>query len=213
MVRRILVKHYSPKFTGTDGPSWLTFFADSKDSAWSLGLFRCESINLKTLWILVVMDIYTRRIIWFAAQSGSVDGPVLCAMFARAISGHSSPEYISSDNDPLFQYHRWQASLRILDIEELKSVPWTPQSHPFVDRLIGTIRREYLDNTLFWTVLDLERKLESFADYYNEHRMHSSLAGSTPTSFADRLPKTAATKSTIPWRQHLNGQYQLPMAA
>jgi len=50
----------------------------------------------------------------------------------------------------LFRFHRWRANLRILDIEELKSVPFVPRSHPFIERLIGTLRREYLDHTFFW---------------------------------------------------------------
>jgi hypothetical protein len=40
--------------------------------------------------------------------------------------------------------------------------PYVPISHPFVERLIGTIRREYLDRTLFWTTADLENKLLDF---------------------------------------------------
>ena len=43
---------------------------------------------------------------------------------------------------------------------EIKTVPFVPLSHPFVERLIGTIRREYLDQTLFWTATDLENKLK-----------------------------------------------------
>ena len=79
--------------------------------------------------------------------------------------------------DPLFLYHQWQANLRILDVDEIKTVPYTPLSHPFVERLIGTIRREYLDHTLFWNACDLERKLEEFRQYYNAHRVHTSLDG------------------------------------
>jgi putative transposase len=44
-------------------------------------------------------------------------------------------------------------------------VPHTPWSHPFVERLIGTIRRECLDQMSFWTDLDLETKLVAFRDY------------------------------------------------
>ena len=66
-------------------------------------------------------------------------------MFNQAIARKSTPKYLNSDNDPLFEYHRWQANLRILDIEEIKSIPTTPVSHPFVERLIGTVRREFLD--------------------------------------------------------------------
>ena len=116
------------------------------------------------------MDQFTRRLIGFGIYAGDVDGVALCCMFKRVISGHKPPSYLSSDHDPLFEYHRWQANLRILEIEPIKSVPYTPISHPFVERLIGTIRREFLDKTLFWNAVDLQRKLDAFQDYYN-HRM------------------------------------------
>jgi hypothetical protein len=56
----------------------------------------------------------------------------------------SSPN-LSSDHDPLYRFHQWQANLRILAVKEIKTVPYVPLSHPFVERLIGTIRRECLD--------------------------------------------------------------------
>jgi hypothetical protein len=43
-------------------------------------------------------------------------------------------------------------------------------SHPFVERLIGTVRREYLDRILFWTTTDLEAKLVDFQHYFNAYR-------------------------------------------
>jgi transposase InsO family protein len=100
---------------GNHGPSWLTIIGHAKDSLWSVDLFRCESILLKSHWVMVVMvvmvvmDQYTRRIIGFAVHAGSVDGPALCRMFNQAASGQGWPKYLSSDNDPLFQYHRWSA--------------------------------------------------------------------------------------------------------
>jgi transposase InsO family protein len=100
-------------------------------------------------------------------------------MFNSTISSQGSPKYLSSDNDPLFLHHQWQANLRILVADEIKTIPYIPLSHPFVERLIGTIRREYLDQTLFWKASDLERKLEAFQQYYNAHRVHSSLDGDT----------------------------------
>jgi hypothetical protein len=56
-----------------------------KDSRWSLDLFRCESIALRTHWILVVMDQFTRRIIGFGVHVGNVDGISLCRMFNHAM--------------------------------------------------------------------------------------------------------------------------------
>src|SRR5262249_42649568 len=48
------------------------------------------------------------------------------------------------------------------------------------ERLIGTIRREYLDQTFFWTAADLEEKLQTFERYFNRHRTHSGLEGRLP---------------------------------
>ena len=73
------------------------------------------------------------------------------------------PKHLSTDHDPLFRFHRWLANLRVLEIDEIKSIPHVPVSHPFVERLIGTLRREYLDRMFFWNALDLERKLQAFS--------------------------------------------------
>jgi len=144
VIRRVLAKYYRPD-PGAYGPSWLTVLGHTKDSLWSIDLFRCESLVFKSHWVLVVMDQFTRRIIGFGVHAGNVDGPSLCGMFNHAICKAGSPKYISSDNDPLFRFHRWKANLRILDVIEVKTVPHLPISHPFVERLIGSIRREYLD--------------------------------------------------------------------
>ena len=68
----------------------------------------------------------------------------------------SLPNYLSADHDPLFTFHRWQANLRILGIEEIKSQLNNPNSHPFIERVIRTVRNECLDQTLFGNTLDLQ---------------------------------------------------------
>jgi putative transposase len=181
-----------------------------KDSLWSVDLFRAESITLKTHWIMVVMDQYTRRIIGFAFHAGHVDGPALCRMFNKATSGDLWPERISSDNDPLFQYHRWKANLRVLEIQEIKSLPHVPMSHPFVERLIGSVRRELLDQTFFWTTTDLENKLSDYQRYYNEHRCHSSRDGHPPIKPGG---DNVIDMGSYQWKKHCRGQFQLPVAA
>jgi len=212
MVRRVLAAHYRP-VPHSGAPSWLTFIGHLKDSLWSIDLFRCESATLRTHWILVVMDQYTRRIIGFGVHAGMVDGVALCRMFQRAIGGQRTlPKHLSSDHDPLFRFAQWQANLRILEIDEIKTVPYVPLSHPFVERLIGTVRREYLDRTLFWTTADLENKLREFQDYYNGHRTHDSLQGRTPDQDA-RASRSVADLCTYRWQSHCRGLYQTPVAA
>jgi len=208
-VRRVLATHYRPD-PAKRGPSWLTTLGHAKDSLWSVDLFRAESITLKTHWIMVVMDHYTRRIIGFAVHAGNVDGPAVCRMFIEATSGYEWSKRLSSDNDPLFQYHRWKANLRVLDIEEIKSLPHLPMSHPFVERLIGSVRRELLDQTFFWTATDLENKLRDYQVYYNEHRCHSSRDGDTPVeSDASKVVDIRKYR----WKKQCRGLFQLPVAA
>ena len=195
------------------GPSWLTFIAHSKDSLWSLDVFRCESILLRSHWVMLVMDVFSRRIIGFGVESAGIDGVCVCRMFNHAVAGRCLPKRVSTDHDPLFRFHRWLANLRVLEIDEIKSVPQSPVSHPFVERLIGTIRREYLDRVFFWNAMDLTRKLGDFRDYYNAHRVHRSLDGTTPAQRSGASSPAPSALNRYAWRQHCRGLFQIPIAA
>src|SRR5207247_82423 len=140
----------------------------------------------------------------------------ILAMHFRPESGSGGPSwltlYLSSDHDPLYRFHQWQANLRVLEVIEIKTVPGVPLSHPFVERLIGTLRRECLDQTLFWTTAELEIKLRDFQHYFNGFRAHAGLGG--------RLPEAAAIGTGSPlsfasyrWQKHCRGLYQTPVAA
>jgi putative transposase len=205
-------KHVRPA-PGGAGPSWLSFIGHTTDSLWSVDLFRCESIVLRSYWVLVVMDQFTRRIIGLGVHRGPVDGPSLCRMFNAVIYGQGAPRQLSTDHDPLFEAHRWTANLRILEIDEIKTVPHVPLSHPFVERLIGTMRREFLDQVLFWNACDLERKLADFQAYYNAARSHASLEGHTPLTFARGHPVVRADLNNVRWVSHCRDLVQLPAAA
>jgi transposase InsO family protein len=212
VVRRVLARHYRAE-PGPNGSSWLTFLGHTKDSLWSVDSFRCESLFLKSHWAMVVMGQFTRRIIGFAVHAGALDGPAVCRMFNRIVSGCGTPRYLSSDNDPLFLFHQWQANLRILDVTEVKTVPYVPLSHPFVERLIGTVRREYLDQVPFWSARDLEKKLMSFQDYYNKDRVHRGLDGATPNEQSKITDRKIAHLDDYRWEKRCRGLYQLPVAA
>ena len=159
------------------------------------------------------MDVFTRRIIGFGVQGAAVDGPALCRMFNQAISGQALPKRLSYDHDPLFEFQRWQANLRILGIESVRTVPYAPVSHPFVERLIGTVRQEYLDRTFFWNKMDLAQKLEEFKSYYNQIRVHQSLEGVTPEEKAGSATTQPLDLGNYRWHAHCHGLFELPIAA
>jgi putative transposase len=210
VVRRILAHHYQPE-QDSGGPSWLTFLGHMKDSLWSMDLFRCESATLRTTrywWS------------WINIRAGSLGSASMreWSMVSHSVGcstapfeGNSwMPKYLSSDNDPLYRFHQWQANLRILKVIEIKTIPYVPLSHPFVERLIGTLRREYLDHLLFWTTADLENKLLDFRTYFNNHRTHNSLQGRTPDTPVSR---PAANLRSFRWQPHCRALYQTPVAA
>jgi hypothetical protein len=102
------------------------------------------------------------------------------------------------------RFHRWPANLCVLAIEEVKSVPYSPLSHPFIERLIGTVRREYLDHMFFWNRIDLTRKLDVFVEYHNTHRVHRSPGGTTPArhTCGSSAPPARASLSHDAWEEH-----------
>jgi putative transposase len=184
----------------------LSFIGHTTDSLWSVDLFRCESIVLRSYWVLVVMDQFTRRLVGIGVHSGAVTGVDVCRMFNAAIYQQGVPRHLSTDHDSVFEAHRWAPNLRILEIDEIKTMPHVPLSHPFVERLIGTIRREFLDHVLFWNARDLERKLTEFQVYYNAARSHASLEGYTPLTFATKQRAAPADLNQVRWRSHVTVQ-------
>jgi putative transposase len=208
-VRRTLMKFYTGQ--PGSGPSWLSFLATQTHSLWSLDFFQVESICLKTHWVLVIMDQWSRRIIGFAVSSQPANSTGLVEMFTSCISD-LSPKRISHDHDPLFRSVDWKRMISVLEIEEIWSVAFIPRSHPFVERLIGTIRRELLDRTLFWNERDLLKKLSAYQTYFNEARVHSAIDGKTPDN-RDFLTKIAHEPRDLKWKSYCKGLFNVPVAA
>ena len=92
-------------------------------------------------------------------------------------------------------------------------VPYVPISHPFVERLIGTCRREFLDKTLFWNERDLQNKLDSFQHYYNNDRGHESIAGQLPPNNSTSKTHEGIALDDYRWEKTCRRLYQLPIAA
>ena len=88
-----------------------------------------------------------------------------------------------------------------------------PTSHPFVERVIGTVRRELLDKTFFWNANDLQNKLNQFQRYYNDKRGHSSLSRKTPANKANEKKANVISINKHEWESFSRGLFQLPMAA
>jgi transposase InsO family protein len=146
-------------------------------------------------------------------QAVAIDRPALCRVFNQAISGQSLPTRLSTDYDPLFRFHRWQANLPILEVETVQTGPQVPWSHPFIEWLIGTLRGEYLDRRFFWTADDLERILELFKNFHNAARAHQRLSGDASGEKAGGSTPQPSGLENYRWQSHRHGFSELPIAA
>jgi hypothetical protein len=91
-----------------------------------------------------------------------------------------------------------------------EEVPW---SHPFIERAIGTVRREYLDQEFFWNKHDLEKKLSEFSEYYNQARVHYALSGQTPDIRAENSRTERINLKKYTWKTYCNGRFSVPIPA
>ena len=212
-ILRILRKHGLVGDLNKLGPSWLSFIGNSFNGIWSVDMFKVESAFLSSYVVMVAIDIYSRKIINFSVRRYPVDGGVVCQMFQEICKKKVLPKKISTDNDPLFLYKQWSANLRIDEIEEIKSVPYAPVSHPFIERVIGTTRREFIDKTLFFTRRDLDVKLNNFKRYYNEGRVHSGVDFLTPSEKSGEKRKRKIDLNKIHWDSYCNGMFKVPISA
>jgi len=214
-VRHVIKTYYKPDPLEQYKRSWLTFLGHTKDSLWSLDWFRVESATLQSYWVMVVMDQFTRKVLGFGVNRFDPDGPSIVKMFIQATKGFSRDDRrVSRDNHLLFKSNRWQSAMDIYDITEIPSVPFTPESHPFIERVIGTIRREYLNQVgLFYNEKDLINKLDLFKEYYNKHRTHEANFGITPALIAREAQHEYLDINHFTWQSHCHGLFYTPVKA
>lgn len=93
-----------------------------------------------------------------------------------------APRYLIRDRDGIYgeEVHR---CLKGLGVEEVVTAPRSPWQNPFVERLIGSLRRECLDYVIVWDERHLRRILQSYLAYYNSQRRHSSLGYVSPAEY------------------------------
>ena len=97
----------------------------------------------------------------------------------EALPLNEVPRYLIRDRDGIYGV-AVARRLRAMGIRDKPIAAASPCQNSFAERLIGTIRRECLEQTLFWTTADLETKLRDFQDYFNGYRAHTGLGGRLP---------------------------------
>jgi putative transposase len=118
----------------------------------------------------------------------------------------TAPPYLLRDRDRIFGAD-FTKQVKDMGIEEVLSAPRSPWQRAYVERLIGTLRRECLDHVIVFNEASLYRHVKSFRAYYHESRTHLSFAKDTPEPQPVQLPELGPVVA-IPQVGGLHHRYQ-----
>jgi transposase InsO family protein len=158
--------------------AWRTFLENHVAQLVSVDFFTVPTIRFQVLYVFLVLAHDRRRILHFnvtAHPTAEWTGQQL----RNAFPFDQLPRYLLRDRDAIFGQD-FREQVRNMGIEEVLSTPRSPWQRAFVERLIGSIRRECLDHVIVFDERSLRRILASYFDYYHGSRTHLSLGKDSP---------------------------------
>ena len=121
-----------------------------------------------------------RRIVHFAVTAHPT-GEWTAQQMREAFPWDTAPRYLLRDRDRIFG-HDFVKQVKAMGIKQVLSAPRSPWQRAYVERVIGTIRRECLDHLIVFNDGGLDRQLRTFVEYYHRNRVHLALEKDTPES-------------------------------
>ena len=208
-VAKSTVERYQPKDGRPTGPGWKSFLKLHAHEMASMDFFVVPTVGLKVLFVLIILGHDRRRALHFNVTE-SPTAEWTAQKLIEAFPFETAARFLLRDGDAKFG-HKVSGKLHAMGIKELVTAPASPWQNAYVERLIGTIRRELLDNVVVINEQHLRRLLKSYAAYYNEWRTHRSLGADAP----DRRPVRVAKPGRVIELPAVSGlhHYYLPEAA
>ena len=138
------------------------------------------------LFVFVVLSHDRRRIVHLNVTAHPT--PAWTAQQLReAWPWDTAPRFVIRDRDGIYEPELHDLT-RAMDVEEVPTAPRSPWQHPFVERVIGSLRRECLDHIIVWNERSLRRSRKRHLVYYHEWRSHLSLDKDAPVPRAVQPP-------------------------
>ena len=158
--------------------TWRTFLTNNVANLVSVDFFTVPTIRLQVLYVFLVLAHDRRRIVHFAVT----DHPTAewtAQQIREAFPWDSAPRYLLRDRDGIYG-DGFSEQIATFGIEQVLSAPRSPWQRAYVERVIGTIRRECLDHVVVFGPDSLQRHLRAFIAYYHRTRTHLGLAKDAP---------------------------------
>ena len=141
--------------------------------------FVVPTVTFERLFVFVVMSLDRRRILHVNVTKHPTANWTAQQLVEAFPGGGWIPRFLQRDRDGAFGW-AFRQKVKTLGIEELISAPRSPWQNAFVERVVGSIRRECTDHVIPLGEKHLLRTLFEYVDYYNESRAHQSLGGNAP---------------------------------
>jgi transposase len=177
--------------------TWRTFLSNHMEGIASIDLFVVPTIAFQRLFAFLVLGHERRRLLWFAVTRNPT-ADWLARQITEAFPWDGAPKYLIRDNDRVFGAV-FKAHVRAMGIRDRPTSFRSPWQNGYVERLIGSIRRECTDHLLVFNAEHLRRILAKYATYYNEVRTHVSLGKDAPCRRPRRTVRRHCRVSG-PWR-------------
>jgi transposase InsO family protein len=159
-------------------PTWKTFLKNHMQDLVALDCFTVPTVTFRVLFVLVILGHERRRVVHVNATEHPT-AVWTAQQVVEAFPWDEGPRYLLRDRDRIYGA-AFRQRVRHMGIEEVRIAPQSPWQNPYVERLIGSIRRECLDHVLVLHERHLQRILTRYVAYYHRWRTHLSLAMDCP---------------------------------
>jgi transposase InsO family protein len=172
-VSRLLTRQERPP-----SQTWRTFLTNHVASAASMDFFTVPTVTGRVLFVLLVLSHERRRVVHFNVTEHPT-AEWTAQQIVEAFPNDTAPRWLLRDRDSIYS-DAFKRRVSGMAITEIVSSPASPWQNPFVERLIGSIRRECLDHPIILNAAHLRRVLTAYFGYYHRSRTHLSLKKDAP---------------------------------
>ena len=191
------VSKYMIRHRGPPSQTWRTFLRNHADAIAAIDLCVVHTATFESLFVLVIIGHGRRQLPWFAVTRHPT-AEWLAQQIVEAFPWNTAPTYLVRDNDSSYG-QVFKNRLRSMGIRDRPTSPRSPWQNAYVERMIGSLRRECLDHVLIFGERHLRHVLKSYSVYYNETRTHLGLGKDCP------LPRPIQRIGTIAATAVLSG--------
>jgi putative transposase len=186
-VAKSTVEKYRPRLRKPPSPTWKAFLASHVPELVSCDFFIVPTVTCRILFVFIILAHERRRIVHFNITEHPT-AQWTAQQIVDAFPCETAPRYLLRDRDAIYG-ELFQRRVQHMGIEEVKISPRSPWQNPYVERVIGSMRRDVLDHVIVLHERHLHRLLTKYIAYYHRFRTHLSLEMDCPKPRAVHPPE------------------------